>query len=266
MHYEEFVPSGPAAAFVERVWRLEHADGRDVPPQEVLPDGCMEIVLHLADAFEQLDDDRWTTQDRLLVAGQITGPLRLRATGSMHVVGIRFRPGGARRLLSVPQHELTGRILPLASVAPALARRLMDGVDTRRPEGIASGIADALGSAPSGEPDRRVSEAVGLIRRTHGRISVDALAAHCNLSGRQLERRFLDDVGLPPKRLARIVRFQRALRILTERGGEGGAALAADLGYADQPHFIRDFREFAGRTPGEHPGLESALTALFTAR
>src|SRR6185295_20383896 len=101
-----------------------------------------------------------------------------------------------------------------------------------------------------------------LIRRSHGRITVDALASRCNLSGRQLERRFLDDVGLPPKRLARIVRFQRALAVLSAR--ERGADLAFRLGYADQAHFIRDFREFAGHTPMQHPALESALTTLFT--
>src|SRR5262249_59217722 len=99
----------------------------------------------------------------------------------------------------------------------------------------------------------------------HGRVSIDTLAAKANLSGRQLERRFLDEVGIPPKRLARIVRFQRALRVLAARqAGERGADLAARLGYADQAHFIRDFREFAGHTPTEHASLESALTALFT--
>src|SRR5262245_24495420 len=265
MRYEEVVPGGPAAAFVDRVWYLEHDDGRGLPPQEVLPDGSMEIVLHLGDAFEQHEaGSRWIRQDRLLAAGQLTAPLVLRATGAMDVIGIRFRPGGARRLLRLPQHELTGRIVPLSSVDPSLARRLTDIADVP-PRGRLAAVVDALGALANGQSaDPRVAGAVSLIQRSHGLMPVDMLAARCNLSGRQLERRFLDDVGLPPKRLARLVRFQRALRILTEPVRQGGADLAAQLGYADQAHFIRDFRELAGHTPTQHPALQSALSALFT--
>jgi AraC-like DNA-binding protein len=266
MHYEELVPDGPAAAFVDRVWRLEHGDGRGVPPQEVLPDGSMEFVFHLGDAFEQqAGGDRWVTQDRVLAAGQLEGPLVLRATGVMHVIGIRFRPGGARGLLPLPQHELTGRIVPLREVAPS-ARRLSDVIEMAPPATRLRALVEALTAmARDWSVDPRLAEALGLIRRSHGRVSVDAIASRCNLSGRQLERRFRDDVGLPPKRLARIVRFQRALRILSAPSAGGrGADLAAGLGYADQAHFIRDFREFAGHTPMQHPALESALTTLFT--
>ena len=73
------------------------------------------------------------------------------------------------------------------------------------------------------------------------------------LTRRHLERLFLDAVGLSPKRLARIARFQRALR--RARGAEPrrrGAVTAAQCGYADQSHFIREFRQLAGCSPSEH--------------
>ena len=81
---------------------------------------------------------------------------------------------------------------------------------------------------------------------------------------RHLERRFLDVVGISPKRLSRITRFQAALQALQTAGQDGtGAATAAAFGYADQPHFIREFRELAGCTPSAHLLQQAALTGFF---
>lgn len=269
MDYREFAPDARLNAFVDRIWLLEHPDGRGIPPQEILPDGSMELVFHLGDPFErQIAVDRWERQDRMLAAGQLTGPLVVRPSGSMTVVGVRFRPGGARLVLPLPQHELTGDVLPLAAVAPRMAARLWNAVQSgESADERAQALANALrGLIVDRAIDRVIDEAVTLIKRAHGAIGVDALAARCNLSGRQLERRFLEHVGIPPKRLARIVRFQYALRVLQSAGERrgSGAALAAQLGYADQAHFIRDFRAFAGHTPTKHGTLQSALNALFT--
>jgi hypothetical protein len=70
-------------------------------------------------------------------------------------------------------------------------------------------------------------------------------------------------VGISPKRLARIIRFQRALRMLQRFAG-GGAATALACGYADQPHFIRDFTELAGCPPAAHLLRHAELSGFFT--
>lgn len=80
-----------------------------------------------------------------------------------------------------------------------------------------------------------------------------------------MQRRFLDSVGVPPKRLARIVRFTNALRTLERLTlGNRGARTAADYGYADQAHFVRDFRAFAGCSPTTHLVNQAELTGFFT--
>jgi transcriptional regulator GlxA family with amidase domain len=68
------------------------------------------------------------------------------------------------------------------------------------------------------------------------------------ISGRQLERRFMSEVGLGPKLLCRILRFQQVFPAV-ERADKNWARIAADCGYYDQAHLIRDFRQFAGQTP-----------------
>jgi AraC-like DNA-binding protein len=112
--------------------------------------------------------------------------------------------------------------------------------------------------------DGHVRAAIGAIRRQYGIGSVDEIAALTGVSPRHLERRFQEVVGLSPKRLARVRRFQRALRFF-ERGvsGNRGAATAAACGYADQAHFIRDFGELAGCSPEAHLLRDAMLSRLF---
>jgi transcriptional regulator GlxA family with amidase domain len=114
------------------------------------------------------------------------------------------------------------------------------------------------------EPDTRVRLAVEAIRRRHGNVEIDRLARAAGLSRRQMERRFLETVGLTPKRLARIVRFQHAVRVLESAARPGACTMtAAACGYADQAHLIRDFRELAGTTPGAHLIRRAELTGFF---
>jgi transcriptional regulator GlxA family with amidase domain len=86
------------------------------------------------------------------------------------------------------------------------------------------------------------------LRRSHGRASITGLAEELGWTHRRLIARFREQIGLPPKALARVIRFTRAVELL---GGPraGLAAVAYDCGYFDQAHMNRDFRELAGTTP-----------------
>src|SRR6185369_10371471 len=94
---------------VECYWTLEGAAPGMV--QRVVPDGRAEIILNLAEPFEALDRDAWLGQPQCFLAGQITGPLILRARGTSRIIGIRFRPGGVGQLVGAPASELTGRTI-----------------------------------------------------------------------------------------------------------------------------------------------------------
>ena len=103
-----------------------------------------------------------------------------------------------------------------------------------------------------------------MILGSAGAVPIDMVAERVSMTRRHLERRFLAAVGIGPKRLARIARFQHALRVL-ERADprRPGAATAAACGYADQAHFIREFRELAGCSPSQHLVTQAELTGFF---
>jgi transcriptional regulator GlxA family with amidase domain len=183
------------------------------------------------------------------------------------VLGVRFHPDGAAAVLREPQHALAGLTLGVDALSSALARRLTDVCSD------AASVTDAVGLvqdslARGADPlrlDPRVRRVVDQIRRRRGQVVVEALAQEVGLTRRHLERRFLQLVGMSPKRLARIARFQHAVGLLTRcESAQRGTDTAARCGYADQAHLIRDFREFAGCPPGEHLLRQAELSGFFT--
>jgi transcriptional regulator GlxA family with amidase domain len=101
------------------------------------------------------------------------------------------------------------------------------------------------------------------IVKVAGQVSVSALADSAGVSNRQLERRFIHDVGIGPKLLCRILRFQEIFRAV-DRADPRWAVVAADCGYYDQAHLIRDFQQFARQTPSVLFSQANVLTESFT--
>ena len=110
--------------------------------------------------------------------------------------------------------------------------------------------------------DHAIEVQVQLILRARGHIRMEPLARRMGVSLRQVERRFRDAVGVGPKALSRVVRFQEVLRRLP--GDEAWVAVALDCGYYDQAHLIRDFRQFVGLPPRGFRGAEGDLARQFT--
>jgi AraC-like DNA-binding protein len=268
MHYRESPPPPALAPIVECVWTLDGHAQEMADAQPVLPDGRPEIILHLGDPFDRVHRDGGRErQGPVLVAGQLLRPLELRATGRVAVVAIRLKPHGAAALFAEPQDRLVGQTMALDALSSPLARELERVLDRARDTEEAASIApDILGRrAETGRVDSQVHAAVEHIRRARGLVTVDMLAARVGVSPRHLERRFRQVVGISPKRLARITRFQRALRMFEQRDSpQRGTDTAATCGYADHAHFIRDFCEFAGCAPGAHLLRRAELNGFFS--
>jgi len=273
MRYQEHPPaaSGVLTSVVETIWTLE-SDGPCegiAAAEPVIPDGRSEIIIHFSDPFERAVGAAFERQDAIFVVGQLTSPLMLRPGRRVSVLGIRLRPEGAAGLWSCPQHELAGRTIDPANLSAPLARWLAELRDRYDSAETAAGhVAAGLSQVIARERlDARVAGAVSLVLDSHGATKVDALASRVGCTRRHLERLFLDQVGITPKRLGRIRRFQWAISALEQAQAAGvrnaGLLAATASGYADQSHFVHDFREFAGSTPTSDLLQRAALTGLF---
>jgi len=109
-----------------------------------------------------------------------------------------------------------------------------------------------LEQTPSAPAD--VTWAWRRLRETSGRLAIGELATELGCSRRHLTSRFRDQIGPPPKTVARIMRFRRVVRLLERDAGTRLAEVAQDCGYYDQAHLNRDFRELAGTTPSTYIG------------
>jgi AraC-like DNA-binding protein len=183
-------------------------------------------------------------------AGVNDAAVLTRHDGTQDGVQIDLSPLAARRLLGVPMRELANAVVELdallGTAAGELTERLWEAPNwparfSLLDAALAARIAQAPAPPPAVEHAWRRLEA--------GARSVDRLAGELGCSRRHLAAQFRDQVGLSPKRMARVVRFQRVADGLRER--RPLAELAYECGYADQPHLNRDFRAFAGVTPTE---------------
>lgn len=266
MEYVELEP-GPALRGRARFWRLTGSSSIGEPQFEpVLPDGCVELIVHLGDPFAIEREGRRELQSRALFAGPGTAPVRLAPTGRVDVVGVRLEAGAAAGLVDAPMAELTDRIPELDAVAHDFARGLGEeladpGHDERWNDVLERRLGCALARSRATRAPA-LEHVIARVRASGGRTSIDALARETGLSTRQLERRFRQRVGLGPKTFARLARFQRALA-LVRRSGSSLAAIAARSGYFDQAHMVRDFRQFAHESPSRFRAAEHELTAHF---
>lgn len=176
------------------------------------------------------------------------------STGLQHGVEIDLTPIGAHMLLGVPMDSVANRVVGLEHVLGRFAARLAEQLHEAeswpaRFDVLDAAIANRLVAAR--EPSPAISWAWRRLNETGGRLGIGALADELGASRQYLVTKFREEVGLPPKTLARILRFQRAIRFL-ERADEARLTrVARDCGYYDQAHFNRDFRNFAGSTPSE---------------
>jgi AraC-like DNA-binding protein len=171
-------------------------------------------------------------------------------------------PLGARRLLGVPMGVLANRLVALEDVlgpfAAELEERLAGAPDAAGRHALAQRLLGArLRDEPAAAPE--VAHALGRLRATCGAVRVHELAAEVGWSRRHLAARVREHVGLAPKALARLIRAEHAAQRLL--AGEPLADVAYGCGYADQPHFNRDFRELVGCPPGEFPFVQDLPAA-----
>jgi AraC-like DNA-binding protein len=233
-------------------------------PERLLPDGRIELVIHLGNPFDRLVAGGREHQRRALFVGQFDTHVWLEPSGFVSVLGACFHPDGASAFAHWPQHETAGRILPLDDLCGAAASRLEETVRNASSHRARIATVEAFlrGRMRLHEPDRRLRDAIERIRCEPWH-SVAKIAAETGFTARSLERAFLDRVGCAPKTLSRIARFQQSLTFRETRPEWSWARVAVESGYYDQAHLIADHRRFSGETPALHQDDLTEMELLF---
>ena len=233
MHsYAETPPAGPLRAVVEVAWRA-HA-GAVPHTQRVLPDGCMDLILH---------------GGRVLVAGPDTTAHLAGSPAGGVTTGLRFRPGALPALLGVPADALRDRRVPLPDVLDPDRSRLLRSTPPGSDGGDAAWLARLTVALHAAAGDDRTPAPLPhpALRALAGGMPAAELADRLGVTGRTLHRRCVATLGYGPAVARRVLRFRAAAALLYD--GVAPAEVAARTGYADQPHLSREVRALAGVSP-----------------
>lgn len=230
------------ARFIEDVRALTPGAGR--ARHDLLPDGRTTLV------FRVLDNG---CSGDVCVAGPRTHARFKNVSGVTRAVIIQFKPGWSAPLLGVAANELTDRIVPLADIWGGAGRELYAELLATRelPELLACvsrAIALRTQQGFESASARLARRAARLLEAGEGRV--ERVAVQLGVTARHLRRAFSENVGIGPKEYARTARLQRALRMVANSNDWG--RIATDAGYYDQAHFIADFRQLIGVTPGAY--------------
>jgi AraC-like DNA-binding protein len=236
-------PAGDLTGVADYLWVLTwDLRGREPHRQQVLTHPVVNMT--------------FTTGGRARVVGVVRDVFTETIEGQGRVVGVRFRPGGFRPFLDGPVSAITDRFTPVEGIFGPEARTVADAIIAEPGADRAVALLeDFLRSRLPEPPDPMAAEVTAIVERIAADpalLRVDELAGGLGMGTRRLQRIFAEYVGVGPKWVIRRYRMQEA----AERAGNGAgvdwAALSAELGYADQAHFTRDFSRAIGTSPAQY--------------
>lgn len=251
-------PAEDVARFIEHYWFVTHAPGEVVDLRvDVFVDGRADLIFNFGAAYRREILGGATREiARSNLDAQRLDPIRIHQRGAVRTTGIRFRLGGLGPFVRTPLRALTNTTPSPSEVFGATASALEEALRGTHDLDAQAKLLDAffrsqLVDEPALEEFQR---ALAASVASDGAATVEGISKSAGLTARQTERLFARYLGLPPKTLGRVLRFQRTMRALMRDPGCALADVAADAGYFDQAHFIKDFRRMTGGVPRGYRG------------
>lgn len=248
--------------FVQLIWASDETNdlgAARADRERVLPTGTMHLVFRISDSPLRLYDDEDApvarTIGHAIVGGARAGYYVRDISTPARSVGAMLQPGASQLVVGVPSGELAERHTPLEDLwgraADEARERLAEVASPTDQLGLFESIL--LARMPR---LRGLHPAIAdALARLATNATVTDVVKHSGYSHRCFLDMFRSAVGLAPKRFGRVIRFQRAVDTMLADRGASLTDVAFAAGYSDQPHFTRDFREFAGVSPGDYRGL-----------
>ena len=240
LHYQEFAPPSELSGIFVSIWTLTGRGSVDTPfDYHVVPDGCNDLIF-----------DRDTSEG--FIYGTVNESKTVMISGSSQIVGVRLQPHLLPAFTGIPASVVRNEAPAFSEASIGnfnhiFERYTMEGtgiVGLREATNLAWAVSEKF------RPKRVNVRADWLVSALlDGYGSVDHASRVTGFSTRQLQRVANEDIGLSPKELGRILRFQQALPAVL-RGNENHTTVAAAYGYSDQAHMIREFNRLTGYSPG----------------
>ncbi|RYG11329.1 MAG: AraC family transcriptional regulator [Chitinophagaceae bacterium] len=269
MNYNTFEPDKDLSSLIKSYWTLEVPKEFSSERQRIIPDGCIEMAFILGDDIKRFTSETdFILQPRAMVLGHTVEPFYIQPMGYVNTFAVRFYPYGFANFVIKPLNNLVNKETPIAELfgeatAFDLEQKIINAIDTQqRINIIETFLLDKLREKVT--IDRIVRSAVDVLLSSKGKSTISSILREDLSKRRQLERKFIKQIGISPKQLGKIIRLQTALKLLMSQKTETLTQIAYESDFYDQNHFIKDFKEFTGNTPKEFlTDQHLTLSALF---
>jgi AraC-like DNA-binding protein len=266
-------PQQQLAPYIAFIWVFESSFGVPMADSRIIvPDGRAKIIVPFSNALCAAVNQSVlnATEHQILLVGIQTSPAIIGSTATnTRTIGIELTPKGLYRFFKLSMYELTDRMVSFEDLFGPWGVRLQNRVgDADDPQEkitlLQTGLTHLL------QKDQQdyalLDHALDLLAQTHGMLLIQELAAQVGYSRRYLDMLFKEHVGLSPKSLASILRFQECYQVWTRQKLPTYFKINVPGYYYDQSHFIKEFKRFTGFTPHQYQEIANEFGKAFTAQ
>jgi len=266
-------PEQQLCPYVAFIWVFESSFGVPLADSRIIvPDGRAKIILPYRNALCAATNHQLLNakEQQLFLVGIQSHPTTIGSTATeTGTIGIELTPKGLYHLFKLSMHEITNRMVSFEDLFGLWGARLQTMVgDVEDLKAKIALLQTALTHLLQ-QNDKAYSlldHTLDLIEETHGMMKIRELEAHIGYTRRSLDLLFKEHVGVSPKLLARIMRFQAVYQSWTQQTSPTFLRNQWPAYYYDQSHFIKEFKRFTGFTPQKYTEIANEFGRAFSAR
>ncbi|WP_461451492.1 helix-turn-helix domain-containing protein [Mucilaginibacter sp.] len=221
-----------------------------VTPFPPLPQHALYFYIHDPVDTQFFGETQFRPSPKCMIIGPQLMRVNIKMGHNNLVARVGFQPGALHRLVKFPMHDILDYVCDGEDVFGNVVNEVHEKLNEAKDAIAIKNEIEKFLMQQQAHAESPFTSAITQLVNFNGNVSIAYLASQAGLSTRQFERRCNKYIGLPPKLFARITRFSKAYRMHQKFPQLTWTAIAYQCGYFDQMHFIRDFKEFAGVTPG----------------
>jgi AraC-like DNA-binding protein len=262
-------PSDALKKSISFYWTGSIPKGIVLPSMLLPPTGDFGLLIFYGNnplKMKNFGDVSFFETKRAVLVSQYYRHLEVLIPENFNCLGIYFKPTVLPKYFGIAAHELTHKLFDVDEIFGNVLNELIDQVINARDDRQRLSIVDAFFCKKLNDASLNIAyvdDALSLMYAQKGMLRIEDLSEYFKCSNRHLEKKFMENLGISPKYMSRIIQFNHMLSVLKQNPNAKWSDLAHVTGYYDQAHLIRSFVEFTGFPPTKYSNNDNEITEFY---